>query len=71
MLFVISNRAVIIIVHEVHYGSVLIGLFEFIYWHNYMCNCLGEFMEIAYDTSISCFMLRGVLGSSIGLSYKG
>lgn len=36
-------------------GLVWIDLFELIYCHKYLWNYLQEFMETAYDMSISCF----------------
>jgi len=35
----------------------LIDLFELIYWHVHLCDCMIELVKTAYDMSISCFQL--------------
>jgi len=36
-------------------GFVWIDLFEVIYLHKHLWDCLGELMEIRYDMAIGCF----------------
>ena len=54
-------------------GPVWISLFDLIYWHNHLCDCLEELMKTTYDLFVSFlhFMILGKDRKELVVGEKG